>query len=219
MATTSLNQVSDSSGFYQAGKKFFGDQISKRIQAAIFVPISLIANIFYTSIAVGAIVLSFATCDKSLLTATFSPSRGFTENARGIIAHPYNCLLKTLNPNAKIPDLEKDSSKTPSGIISELILKTKPFESAMHCFNSKSFFKRHIVLRLTVALLAVTTVIIRIADGVIGIGAASLSFLTFGKISTINNIAFRAFQAPIIIMEFTSLSLGIINPKMFFPTE
>jgi hypothetical protein len=55
-------------------------------------------------------------------------------------------------------------------------------------------------------------VITRLVDGIIGVIAAVLSFLTLGKVASINNVAYRALQAPGIVKDLFKCTIKFINP-------
>jgi hypothetical protein len=83
---------------------------------------------------------------------------------------------------------------------------------ARSCYKSDNFLKRHVASRLTYALLAVSCLATRVADGAIGVAAAGLSVLTGGNFESLNNLAYRTLQAPGIINDLFYCTIKFINP-------
>jgi hypothetical protein len=135
---------------------------------------------------------------------------------RSVLAYPYGHLLRTINPNA-LPESKRDDNPPyvdkggKDGLLAHYALD-KLKNIARSCYNSENFFKKHVASRLTYVLMAIASVVTRIADFFIGLVAALLSLLTFGKFETINNIAFRALQAPAMLKDLFYCTIKFINP-------
>lgn len=97
------------------------------------------------------------------------------------------------------------------GFLSDLVINPLK-DIARSCYNSDNFLKRHVASRLTYALLAVSCLVTRAVDGIIGIPAAGLSILTGGKFESLNNLAYRTLQAPGIINDLFYCTIKFINP-------
>jgi hypothetical protein len=121
---------------------------------------------------------------------------------------PYAIFLDTINPEAKIFEPNKEA------VFSRFLINfINPLnEFAESCYNSDNFLKKHVASRLTCVLLAVSCLVNRAADGVIGIGAGCLSIVTVGKYKPLNNLAFKTLQAPGIINDLFYCTIKFINP-------
>lgn len=160
---------------------------------------------------------------------TFKCALIHLDSSRQIIALPYVNLLKTLNPDATFSGSmanmsymdrylartigRKDAFITSDGdgFITHYVSGTLK-SIARGCYNSDNIIKRHLVTRLTYVLLAITSVITRIVDGIIGVIAALASFLTVGKFESINNLAYRGLQTPGIINDLFYCTIKFMNP-------
>lgn len=83
---------------------------------------------------------------------------------------------------------------------------------ARTCYRSDNFVKRHVISRLTYALLAMASLVTRTVDGIICMPIAAASILTCGTFPTLNNIAYRSLQAPNIINDLFYCIVKFINP-------
>ncbi len=83
---------------------------------------------------------------------------------------------------------------------------------ARDCYRSENLLIQHVASRLTYAVLAISSLVTRAVDGVIGIPAAGLAILTFGKIESLNNLAYRSLQTPGIVEDLFYCTIKIINP-------
>ena len=208
-------------------KNFLKNHIFARCAYLILAPASIITSAVDTIIGLGAAVGTICTFGKH--TPTYNIAYKHISFSRNLIVGPYVNILRTINPKAKFTrNLEDECyakrhfgtkpDYTPplvsvdgDGFTSNLVkdpLKNK----ARSCYNSDNFLKRHISSRLTYALLAVSCIVTRAVDGIIGIPAAALSILTGGKFKTLNNLTFRALQAPAIIDDLFYCTIKFINP-------
>jgi hypothetical protein len=129
-----------------------------------------------------------------------------------LLARPYVHILLAINPQAKFPgNRDIAISGDGDGFISDLVINFLSSVAIM-CYESDSFLKRHVASRLTFALLAISCLVTRAVDGIIGIPAAGLSILTGGKFESLNNLAYRALQAPSIINDLFCWTIKFINP-------
>lgn len=206
---------------------FFKKQVGARVGHLALTPWSAVTSVADTIVGFGAGLAAIATQGKHKPTFKFAIEH--LDSSKKIIVRPYVNLLKTLNPEAKFSGSisnapyvhrymayvtgQKDAFITGDGdgfitsYVSEFLK-----DVARSCYNSDSFLKRHIASRLTYALLAVSSVITRLADGIIGVVAATLSFITLGKEESINNLAYRALQAPGIVNDIFYCTIKLINP-------
>ena len=142
-----------------------------------------------------------------------------------LVAKPYYHLVKTINPAAKFTCLEEDSrfldlddyiepamiSGKGDGLITNV---WKGFQSTItrDLLESKNFFKKEILSRLSHFVAIVAAVITRVADAILGAIAAVLSLITLGNFHTLNNVAYRGLQAPAIINDILFHTRKILNP-------
>lgn len=129
----------------------------------------------------------------------------FIAGSKFIFKLPFECLLKTVNPNA---DFLKT---TRNGIISSY---TRDFfrELSTECRSSENILIKHVISRLTYAAMAISMTISRIVDGAIGLLTVPLSILTLGKIKSINHTALEALHFTGIIQDLLYCTMKFINP-------
>jgi len=128
------------------------------------------------------------------------------ESSNKILSGAYLNLLEVINPESRVVKNNSDPGLISSIVFPSIVNQAERFA------NSLSGVHKHITSRLTFALLAVSSLITRIADGVIGIIAATLSLITLGNSRRINTIAYRSLMAPGIIYDLSYCTLAIINP-------
>lgn len=192
-------------------------------------PTSFITNALDTIVGLGAGIGAICTLGKHqpTLTAAFN----HLSRSNKLAVHPYVHFLKTINPEAKfsgdlenLPPTERiiamtiGSSYRPArisgdgdGFISDTAI-TSLKNIARGCYNSDNFLKRHVASRLTYVLLAISCLVTRVVDGVIGVLTGAFSILTVGKFESLNNVAYRALQAPGIINDLFYCTIKFINP-------
>jgi hypothetical protein len=164
---------------------------------------------------IGLVAGMGAICTLGKHRPTFKMAFEQLAGASQLLARPYVHILKTINPQARFSGDDSDRKVAISGdgegFISNLIIN--PLKNvARECYNSDSVLKRHVASRLTYALLAISCLVTRAVDGLIGIPAAGLSILTGGKFEFLNNLAYRALQAPAIINDLFYCTIKFINP-------
>lgn len=196
---------------------FFKKHVLARVTHFTLVPASLIISALDAIIGLGAGMAAICTLGKHEKIFHFASSH--LRSSSEIIARPYINLLQTLNPKV---DLSSNISvfenpKYPiigagdNGFITHFISKFLE-NIASRCYNSENFVIRHVVSRLTYPLLAISCLVTRVVDGIIGIGVAPLSLLTGGKFESLNNLAYRALQVPGIIDDLFYCTIMCINP-------
>ncbi len=143
----------------------------------------------------------------------------------------YVSILKTINPEATFSrsalamereddakDLMADSgfsnplvTAEGCGFIAEVV-NVRFRACAEACSKKPDFLSRHVFTRGIYFGLAIVTAIARVVDLIIGVIAMLLSFLTAGKFETINNVAYRALQAPGLLKDEFYCVIKMINP-------
>lgn len=174
-------------------------QISNRMVTAVKVPISIIVTAIDSCIGIAASITSIVTL------GTYQKALGKTGClffTRKIIALPYAFVLRTLNPQAKFLEMERDGI-VHHDVAESLVKIAKEYHEAKH----------RVIPRLIYALYAVLSVITRVVDGIIGVIAMIASFLTVGKFEKINTLAFQGLQTPAIIHDFFWAIIKCINPN------
>lgn len=188
------------------------------VRGAYFVlaPASFIASAIDTIIGLGAGIGAICTLGKH--QRTFEVAFEHLSSSNKLVVRPYANILQTINPEAKFSgNLACPGNKSPmisghgDGFISDMVISSLK-NVAIACYRSNNFLKRHVASRLTYALLAVSCLVTRAVDGIIGILAAGLSILTVGKFESLNNLAYRTLKAPGIINDLFYCTIKFINP-------
>lgn len=193
----------------------------------LLAPASFITSAVDTIIGLGAGIGAICTLGKH--QPTIKAAFNHLSSSNKLVVRPYVNILQTINPKAKFSgDLANQpyvvrylaqctDYKPPmisgdgDGFISDIVINSLK-NVARACYNSDNFLKRHVASRLTYALLAVSCLVTRAIDGIIGIPAAGLSILTGGKFESLNNLAYRTLQAPGIINDLFYCTIKFINP-------
>lgn len=209
---------------------FVEKQIFSRGAYLALAPLSIITVALDTIVGIGAATMTLLTlgCYKK----SYSISRSHFYIERGFI-NPYLFLLRSINPNSpfqqSFDDVMSDGTRFLSALKGEIPLKEfkigiqgnglfsnlviKPLiEKATDHQNSNNFLNKHIVSRLTYALLAISCVITRVADAAIALPAVALSLITLGQFNSLNCTAIRALYAPRLAFDLYFCLLKIINP-------
>ncbi len=203
---------------------FFKKHVLARGAHLLLTPASFITSAVDTVIGLGAGVGAICTLGKH--TQTFKVACNHLCRSNRLFVRPYVNFLQTINPKAKFSGnaanqpyiarylgLVKQAtiSGDGDGCLSDWVIN--PLKGiARSCYNSDNFLKRHVASRLTYVLLAVSCLVTRAVDGIIGIPAAGLSILTGGKFESLNNLAFRTLQASGIISDLFYCTIKFINP-------
>ena len=190
----------------------------------LLTPASFITSAVDTIIGLGAGIGAICTLGKH--RQTFKVASNHLSSSNKLFVRPYVNFLQTINPEAKFSG---DAANQPyivrylglakqatisgdgDGFLSDLVINPLK-DTARTCYNSDNFLKRHVASRLTYAVLAVSSLVTRAVDGIIGIPAAGLSVLTGGKFESLNNLAYRTLQAPGIINDLFYCTIKFINP-------
>ncbi|MBS4168512.1 hypothetical protein [Parachlamydia sp. AcF125] len=167
------------------------------------VPSSFVTSALDTIVGLGTGVGVFLTLGKQ--QKTFTIAFNHLINTDRLVAQPYAHFLKMVNPKAEFSDERCGIITYP--VAGALDKKAEKFSS------SNNFLKRHVASRLTYALLAISCLVTRAVDGIIGIPTATLSVLTAGKFESLNKLAYRSLKAPGIIADLFGCTLNVIDPR------
>ncbi len=205
----------------------FKKHVVARVGFLALTPWSLATSTADILIGIGAGIAVIGTAGKQKEAWDFAMNH--LNSSRKIVVRPYFDLLMALNPQAKFSGSidnmpyvqrqtatlmgQKDAFITVEGdgFITHYVSEALK-DVARNCYNSDNFLKRHVASRLTYLLLVISSVITRLMDGIIGVMAAILSFATFGKVESINNLAYRGLQATGIVQDVFYCTTKIINP-------
>lgn len=140
---------------------------------------------------------------------TFNFTERQLETSKFIIARPYLHLLQTINPQAECFDHYSIPDK---GFFTNWVCGKLANEANMCAHRDNSVFMKYIISRLSYLLLIVAAVVSRAVDLAIGLLAACFSIITLGCIPAVNNVAYRALQAPGVIHDVIIYTIRVINP-------
>lgn len=181
---------------------FINRHILARGAYLVLAPASFIPTAIDAIIGLGAAIGAF--CTLGMHKPTFRVAIIYLFNAGRCVACPYEFILRALNPKVIVEE-------STDGFIAKRIADPLLYFGKA-CSNSDNFLKRHVTSRLTYALLALSYLVARVVDGVIGILAAGFSIVTVGKFTSLNNLAFRALHAPCILKDLFFCIIKIMNP-------
>lgn len=202
-----FNNVDNSS---TTNDSFLKSQVLARAGFLASIPSSTITSAVNMIVGVGAGFATIVTGGKC--SSSFRLAMDSLDNSQKTVSVLYMNFLKTLNPQARFVNHSKAFiTADGDGFITNQI-STALKALALNYLSSENVFKRHIASRLTYALLAISSVVTRVADGIIGSVAAVLSLLTLGKVESMNNLAYRGLQIPGIIKDLFYCAAKIINP-------
>ncbi|MCC5832857.1 MAG: hypothetical protein JJU12_07440 [Chlamydiales bacterium] len=170
------------------------------------VPVSAITSIVDTAIGACAAIPVLATAGKHEKTTDFAFQ--FLASSFTIVSKPYLNLLRTLNPTAEV---NRHYDENYPGICAPYFVSMSDEIGNNYC-GSNNFFKRHVASRLTYAFFAISLVVTRLVEGIIGLIAGAFSLLTVGKVPLLNNTAYLGLSATGIIHELFFFTLKVINP-------
>lgn len=181
---------------------FFTRNILKRGAHLLLVPTTCIVSAIDAIIGTGASLAVILTAGKH--KASYDFSKKFLLGYRALLILPYTNLLLAINPSSKNPMTHK------GGLLSKRVI---PLSTAAQNYRtSNNFITRHVVTRLTYVLIAVSSLVTRAVDGVIGALAATFSILCFGQSTYLNDLAFKGLQAPEIVSDLLICLIKCINP-------
>lgn len=142
-------------------------------------------------------------------------------HSREILLISYAFFLTAINPRADFPKTGTVISSDGRGLTTNLVFE--PIKKVgINCRESDNFLKKHVASRLTYALLAISCLVTRAVDGIIGVPAAALSILTCGsvKFGSLHNVAYRGLQTTGIIDDLFYCTIKFINPWAgIFPSD
>lgn len=142
----------------------------------------------------------------------------WTVQSRFIVATPYLCFLKMINPHAKIDIPHEGNAQDPypavqfrgNGLLSNIV-KTYLYGYALRKYDSEVL--GNITTRLTFAIAVVALTVTRAVDGIIGITAGTAAILTVGYFESLNHLAFRGLQFTGVIADWQLCGIGFVNPS------
>ena len=184
---------------------FLKKHVLARIAHCVLTPFSLLTNLADTTIGIGSGIVSVFTAPLQNKISIFAMNH--LDGSRKLMAQPYVNLLNAINPYAKFSKNLENKNVLTSDSVNNFLKKI-----ANDCYNSNNFLKRHIASRLTYALHAISSLVTRSVDGIIGLLAATFSILSLGKFKLLNNLAYKGLQAPAVIKDFLYCAIKIINP-------
>lgn len=192
---------------------FFKKHVLARGAYLVLAPCYAISCALDAIIGLGAALGSI--CTLGLYKPALKSAEIHLNKGTDILLYPYSNLLKAINPAAKF----QLTIKGPSYLERKLDLLidntiSKPLNFAVKCANSDNLLKRQVVSRLTFALITVSALVNGVATSIFGMPAVVLSFLTFGKFSSINRIAQLGAATPAVVLSIYVSVLGVINPQV-----
>ncbi len=117
--------------------------------------------------------------------------------------------LKIVNPSAQV------GTSTDRGMMTLWFAKPR-FDAAHKASNQSGFFKKHVVSRTLFGLAGLVAVITNVVDMVLALSSATLSFITLGTVSDLNEAALMNLAFPRIVTDCTTSLRGMINPHQEF---
>lgn len=139
-----------------------------------------------------------------------------------ILARPFMHLLKTVNPEAQFTEADKPLpgrsvfkqpriSSEGDGFITEPMM-TGLRVRARQFYQSNQWLQQHLASRCTYAALGVACVATRGMDACLSVPATAAAFVSGGRYESVNNLAFRALQAPALVKDLFYCARKVINP-------
>ena len=203
--------------FLVKSKNVFFRQFLARGAFVLLTPAYLITTAIDTITGLGASLATCITLGKVKSAKKFAKKNLQSTNL--ILSKPFYCLLKTINPGARItPKQDKETIKIESNNICENYTFARPkiirplINKAIDLTYSKNGFKKHVAARLLYVVILVTAIVTRILGGIVGVMAGALALLTAGKVSLFNRMAYQGLKIPGVIPDLHHCFLGIINP-------
>jgi hypothetical protein len=126
-------------------------------------------------------------------------------SSKWLLAGPYTSLLKAINVTAVVnPKMH--------GIIAGYVISFLN-QTAQNCTASNNPFTREVTSRLTYVLVAISALVTRAGDGVLGVIAAVFSLCTAGYFESANSYAYRGLGAASIINDLFCCAVKFIDPR------
>lgn len=188
-------------------RRFF---VSRGVHLGL-VPITLVTNALDTMIGLGIGIAAVCTAGTHRKTALLTNT--YLSRSNDLLSDPFVHLLRAVNPTASFRN-SSVINKSGCGFVPDLVLP-KLANASLKSRNSSNFFQRHFISRLTTALMGLAAIVTRVADAVIALPVAAAALLTYGKIDSINNLAYRTLQAPGLIDDLLSSLVRTMNPSTY----
>lgn len=193
--------------FQEENSNVFKRHFLARAGHFALIPLAALTTILDTIIGVGAAIAVVATLAtrRDIFVFTFR----HLMNCSYILSGPFKEILLTINPQAKFKVVENALSGLTTGIVNDFV-----GENFKKLKQSENLFIKHVASRCFRIIMLVALVAARLIDFPIGVVAAPLALLTFGKIQLLNDAAFNGLRVTGIIYD-TLLTLGwSINPTV-----
>lgn len=186
--------------------RFTRREILYRGAHLIFAPVAIMTSTIEAVIAVFFKIIAY--CQYNEYRSQYSDSAlfGFFR----ILKVPYRCILKALNPSAKVVGQSELSAKINDWLAYQIFC---PLQRRAAIYMEQGFFKRQIASRLTYALLLVAHVVTNIIRTAIGTFAAALSLMTFGCCKSLNLFALKEFPRVFHLKGTITSLCGVIYPE------
>jgi hypothetical protein len=127
---------------------------------------------------------------------------GFTD----LFSVPFMHLVKVINPNAKL--------STPSpGLLARFPYRLRAVAKELFKNKNNNVFKRHFLTRAIYVGVIPYCVVTRVADGIIGVPLGIAALLIGGRSPTLNNAAFEALRAPLLVDDLFFCCIRAMNPS------
>lgn len=165
-------------------------------------PLSFVTHVIDTVIGIGSGAGAIVTGGTQEAVNVFASNHLCA--SKSLLAIPYIYLLKAINVTA-------DVNPTGDGIVADFVIDSLK-DIANDCLRSDNIFTRHVTSRLSYAVLAISALVARTVDGVIGVIAALFSFFTVGRYEFFNSLAMNGLGATGIINDLFCCTIRFINP-------
>jgi hypothetical protein len=202
----------------------YGKAVASRAVNIPFVPAFLVSGAIDT---VVGVVSGLAAIPFSKSQDVWFFSMGHLNGSKKALANTYVCLMGTINPEGRpVKNTEfsrrfhnyfsgaLDSPKISSrgdGFISSFVSGFFN-DCAREYRSSEVFFMRHIASRVTHLAALPAKLIARVIDAAIAVFAVPAAIITYGKIESLNNLAYRTLQFTGIAQDFVFTAAKIFNP-------
>lgn len=189
------------------GEIFVRRHIAARGLSCLLIPGSFVTHAISTIAGLGAAAVAAVTGGHCKPAAkAFS----HLNQSQDLLANPYKHLLRTINPQAltgaKRRFFHDTIARTVEGFAAKL--------------SRANFWPiAHGASRLAYAVLAVAYLVTSVADGLIGVAAASVSLAFLGRWEAANAMAYSHLQATSVIRNIAYCTIKIINPHALLGSE
>jgi|LakMenEpi03Aug12_release.lakeMendotaPanAssembly.Ray.scaffolds.fasta_scaffold08994_16 hypothetical protein len=152
----------------------------------------------------------------------FNPNAKFVNYEAGQLSKKHRHQRRNAIYISKIESLKDHLRRNPTktrlslegeGLVTDFINKNLSLQDlAKKCDNSENYLKRHVGSRLTYLSLALSSLITRIIDFIVGLLAAIVSLSIFGTSKFLNTMAYRELTGSALIKDLSFCAAKIINP-------